>query len=160
MCSSDLFLIPSLPSGASVTNLIFVDAKASTFATNITYVASPLPDTAPTNNAYVLTTLIAGEDLALSMNASETNSYVGDTITYLLSVTNLGPSANGAVTITNLLTPNVTIASVNPSQGTYTNFNNTLVINLGVLSAGQSASVSVNATTLQAGSTAVSVATV
>ncbi len=153
-----IFTLPVLGVHSSVTNLIRVTATSSTYATNLTTVGSPLPDTVPTNNAFSLVTLIAGEDLALAMTESETNALVGDTITYFITVTNLGPSMNGNVIVTNVLSGNLQPYSVNYSQGAFTNYNNTLVFDLGVLGTNQSAAISVNATTLDAGTIATSIA--
>ena len=127
-----IFSLPNLPAHKTLTNTIRVTATGSALATNFTEAVSSQIDLFPTNNSTNLVLLIAGQDLALGMTASETNVLIGDTVTNWIVVTNLGPAANQPVLITNSLSANWTNIGV-AAQGTASVSNNVVVINLGIL---------------------------
>ena len=58
-------------------------------------------------------------DLALSKSVSDLTPNVGDTIQYLLSLTNEGPSTATGVAVTDSLSTGVTFQQATPSRGTY-----------------------------------------
>ena len=72
------------------------------------------------SNIATVTIQVSGEfaDLALSMTASADTVLTGDTITYVLTVTNHGPDEAIGVWLTDTLPAGVTLVSVTPSQGT------------------------------------------
>lgn len=107
-----IFAIPNLSPQASITNTIRVDATTSALVTNTVIAAGSLIDLNPTNNTVQTVLLIEGQDLELGMTTSESNALIGDFVTNAITVTNLGPSTNGPVFITNVLTPhfgNITV---------------------------------------------------
>jgi uncharacterized repeat protein (TIGR01451 family) len=90
-------------------------------------------------------------NLAVSQTAQGPIS-LGNPFSYFITVTNRGPSREGAVVLSNQLPANVTFNSATFSQGSYTQEpNNLLVFSLGSLSAGTNATVQVNVTPNAAG---------
>jgi uncharacterized repeat protein (TIGR01451 family) len=153
-----ILTIPTIAAHSSVSNLIRVTASESGYGTNIAHIAGPLPDSVPANNTNIYVTLFAGEDLAVAMSASATNVYGGQIVTNIITVSNLGPSANGDVLVSNIFTPDWgqltavsgdwTLASTAVSPGTYSTNNNILVLNVGPLSSNQSTNIIVSALAL------------
>ena len=60
-------------------------------------------------------------DLAVTKTVSNPTPTVGDTITYTVTVTDIGPSTATNVTITDLLPAGLSFVSATPSQGSYNN---------------------------------------
>ncbi len=60
-------------------------------------------------------------DLSLTKTVSDNNPNPGDNLTYLITVTNNGPSAATGVTISDVLASGVDFVSATPSIGTYNN---------------------------------------
>jgi uncharacterized repeat protein (TIGR01451 family) len=158
-----IFTWTNLAVHASLTNTIRVTASTSALVTNFASVYSPFIDLAPTNNTNQLVLVIAGEDLALGMTTSETNVLVGDTVVSWITVTNLGPSTNGPVFITNVFSTNWTDIAAQVA-GTYvvtnTGTNILLVMDLGLLQTNQSATAIVTAVALNGSSLATQFAVV
>ena len=126
----------SLATNSSLTNTFVISETQAGYATNIASVGSTLPTPNPANNIVTNIIVVGSEDLAIGITASPTNIDIGGTVTYTMSVTNLGPAANGHVYVTNTVTANLTQISnlvISPSQGTYTISNNTIVFNLGTI---------------------------
>ena len=162
--------IPSLGAHAASTNLILVRAGISAYGTNITTITGPLPDPILINNTNVLVTLFAGEDLAVGMTASASSLYGGQSVTNTISVTNLGPSGNGDITITNLyslswgqlgvVSGGWTQAPTAASPGTYSINGNLMILNVGTLASNQTTNILVTAlalATAPSGTSAVSI---
>jgi uncharacterized repeat protein (TIGR01451 family) len=152
-----IFKWPSLPVRASLTSTIEVTASTSALVTNLATVYSPFIDLAPTNTSNQLVLVIAGEDLAMGMTTSQTNVLVGDTVVSWITVTNLGPSTNGPVFITNAFSTNWTnIAAQVPGSYILTNTgtNILLVMDLGHLKTNQPATAVVTAVALSGSSLA------
>ncbi len=77
-------------------------------------------DTDSTNNTNIsqATTVTAGADLATTLTASASPIVAGETVDYLLTVTNNGPSnATGSITVTGTLPPGVTYVSNDGASG-------------------------------------------
>jgi uncharacterized repeat protein (TIGR01451 family) len=134
-----ILTLSSVAVQASLTNTIRVTASTSSIDTNIATVFSPLIDLFPVNNSNQLVLVIDGQDLAMSMTASETNVLFGDTVTSSITVTNLGPATNGPVFITNQFSPNwtnVTVQAQGTNLVTYTPSGPLVIVNLGLLPVG------------------------
>ncbi len=150
--------IPTIPAHSSATTLVRVEANYSAYGTNVALISGPLPDPVPSNNTNTLVTLFAGEDLALTMTTSATNAFGGQIVTNTITITNLGPSANGDVIISNVYSANWGLLAVlsagwslGPNAvtpGTYSTNNNILVLNVGSLSSNQTTNIVVVATAL------------
>jgi len=153
-----VFTIPTLLPHTSATNLVLVTAGTSGYGTNFAIISGPLVDAAPANNTNILVTLFDGEDLALGISSSATNVYGGQVVTNVVTITNLGPSANGDVMVSSrfksdwgeltVLSAGWSLAPTAVSPGTYSTNNNILVLNVGTLSSNQTTNILVAATAL------------
>jgi uncharacterized repeat protein (TIGR01451 family) len=89
-------------------------------------------------------------NLSLSMTDSPDPAAVGSTLTYFITVNNAGPSAATSVVVRDELPAAVTFSSAVPSQGTCSG-TSSLTCNLGTLSNGSSATISINVTATSGG---------
>ena len=94
-----------------------VSPAPQTNTATITHADQFDPDTA--NNTATATQTPQQADLALSKTVSNAAPNVGDTITYTVTLSNLGPDAATNVQVTDLLPDGVSFVSATPSQGTY-----------------------------------------
>jgi uncharacterized repeat protein (TIGR01451 family) len=106
-------------------------------AASVASVSSTDFDTNLDNNAATNLATINGEDLAISLLASTGSQQVGHTVTYTEQVSNLGPSTNGVVMVTNTFSANLGSFSVLQPATNYTITQGLVVINLGTLNTGQ-----------------------
>jgi uncharacterized repeat protein (TIGR01451 family) len=77
-------------------------------------------DPNPDNNTGTTSANPQEADLALSKTVSNSRPNVGDTITFIVTLTNTGPSGATNVQVTDQLPAGLTLVSANPSQGSYT----------------------------------------
>jgi collagen type XII alpha len=123
--------IASNPSDTHVFNVSTFDALTGILAqlvTNICPQSVPVPATA---------------DLAVTKTGSPNPVVAGAKLTYLLTVRNNGPATATDVALTDQLPPEVSLVTVTPSQGSYQEQNGVLTCNLGTLTNGASATVTV-----------------
>jgi len=90
-------------------------------------------------------------DLGLTMTASPNPVLVGSNITYVIAVTNRGPSVASAVTLTDLLPDRLAFVSATPSQGSCAPSGGTIVCGLGSLGVSSNATVLLTVRTLVPG---------
>jgi uncharacterized repeat protein (TIGR01451 family) len=113
-------------------------AAAEKTLTNLATVASAEPDVTPGNNsASANLTVGPFSTLTVTKTANATSVPAGSPITYTITVGNNGPSAAGAVTLTDVLPAGLTLRSVTPSRGSCTG----ATCDLGNLPAGATAQV-------------------
>ena len=106
----------------------------------------------PQNNVAVTTTAVSpAADLALSLDVVPNPAVVGSNFTYLVLVTNRGPSAGSAVVVNQTLPAGVTFVSATASQCIVTPVSGNVVANLGTLNIGSAATVTVIARSGAAG---------
>jgi uncharacterized repeat protein (TIGR01451 family) len=91
--------------------------SASTNSASITHSDQFDPD--PTNNTASSTITPQQADLALAKTVSNSTPNVGNTITYTVTLTDLGPNTATNVTVNDSLPAGLTLVSATPSQGTY-----------------------------------------
>jgi uncharacterized repeat protein (TIGR01451 family) len=94
-----------------------VSPSPQTNTATVTHVDQPDPD--PANNTATATETPQQADLALTKTVGNATANVGDTITYVLTLSNNGPGAATNVQVTDLLPPGLTFVSATPSQGSY-----------------------------------------
>jgi uncharacterized repeat protein (TIGR01451 family) len=75
-------------------------------------------------------------DLELLMKTASSNIFVGQPVTFTLTVTNYGPSISTNVTVVDTLPNTVTIVSTNASVGSVSRAGSTLTWNVGTLAVG------------------------
>jgi uncharacterized repeat protein (TIGR01451 family) len=96
-----------------------VSGSAETNTATITH--SDQFDPNKNNNSASATITPLNADLALAKAVSDPTPNVGQTITYTVALTNLGPDAATSVTVADLLPAGLMFVSATPSQGTYSN---------------------------------------
>ena len=135
---------PTLAAEGSLVYQVVVQANADLVAgstlTNVAVVSSPTPDLNLTNDRARTDTLVAtptAADLVLIKSDAPDPVVTGSTVTYTLTVGNLGPATATNVTLTDTLSAGLTLVSAIPSQGTCT----AGTCELGSLAAGAGATV-------------------
>jgi uncharacterized repeat protein (TIGR01451 family) len=116
--------IASLASGASVTDTVIVTAPASGSLTNVARATTTTPESSTANNrGTVATTVTPVADVQVTKTGPNTVNQ-GDTISYTITVTNVGPSGAADVVVTDTLPTNATFVDatggVTPSGGVLT----------------------------------------
>ena len=91
-------------------------------------------------------------DLVLSMTASPSTVAVGATVTFTLSVTNVGFMAATSATLADSLPAGLTYVSSTTSVGSVSQAGSTVTVNLGALNPGEGALVQIVATVITPGS--------
>jgi uncharacterized repeat protein (TIGR01451 family) len=84
-----------------------------------------------------------GSDMAVGMRAAPEPAIVGNNMTYIIGVTNFGPSHANNVSVSQVLPGSVVFVSGSSSQGAVVQNNGIVTANLGPMSAGATASISV-----------------
>ena len=106
---------PGLAVGAApdITVMVMVDPTTTGTLSNTATVSSGATDPAPGNNSALATTAVeTSADLAIAMLDSPDPVTAGTGLTYTLSVSNLGPSADGAtITVSDTLPAGVSFTS-------------------------------------------------
>jgi uncharacterized repeat protein (TIGR01451 family) len=131
-----------LANGATATTTIVVTVGSSTVGniTNTATISGVETDPNMANNTATATTLVNAPihvvtspqaDLAIVKKASSGSAYVGGTLTYTLTITNYGSSADTGVTVTDTLPSGETFLSASSSQGSTTVSNGVVHATLG-----------------------------
>ena len=138
-------LIGTLANGA--TRSVTVTLRAGPGAAgltipNVTSVSSTTPDPSGANNTAVETVTVEKlVDLVLTKSVTPSSIVAGDTATYLLVVTNKGPSAATSVTLSDPIPAGLTVESTAPTQGSCTASGGTVTCSFGTIAAGGGAQV-------------------
>ncbi len=136
-----------LPVGQPVTAMFTALAiSGSTSATQTATVSSQDIDTNLFNNTASISYFVNGEDLSVGFAATNSSIPLQQPVPYVMYVTNLGLSYSGSITVTGTFAANFHLNGAVQSQGASTITGNRAVFNIGVLGAGQIASMSVSAT--------------
>jgi uncharacterized repeat protein (TIGR01451 family) len=136
--------LPSLARGATATATIAVTPTAQgTITATATASAREFDPIAANNIATVNTTVGPAADLALSLTGFPNPAVARSNVTYMILVTNQGPSTATGVIVNDLLPAAVTVLSNNTTQGTISISNSTLICALGTLTNSASATITV-----------------
>jgi uncharacterized repeat protein (TIGR01451 family) len=141
--------VGALVAGQTVTATVTVRILPTTTGTLVdtATVSSPTADPSPSNNtASVATAAVAEADLTLTKTMSPEKVDVGQPLTYLIGVTNKGPSPATNVTVTDPLPSQVTPDGAVPSQGSCTVAGQVVTCALGTLAVNATATVTITAT--------------
>jgi uncharacterized repeat protein (TIGR01451 family) len=137
--------VGTLPVGPSQTLHITAVVATPTPATNTATVThSDQFDPNLTNNSASATITPQRADLGLTKTVNNPTPNVGDTVTFMLTLSNAGPDAATNVTVNDLLPAGVALVSATPSQGSYASV--TGVWTIGTVAAGNSATLQIQAT--------------
>jgi uncharacterized repeat protein (TIGR01451 family) len=94
---------------------------------------------------------LGNSDISVSKSDSPDPVTVGNNLTYTITVTNNGPDTATGITLTDILSSSVTYISTTSTQGSYTKSGNTVTCNIGTLSNGASATVTIVVTPTTSG---------
>jgi uncharacterized repeat protein (TIGR01451 family) len=147
-----VFQIGTLTNGQFAVATITATGLSLGSATNVAVVSDSQPVANLTNSIAQAVTTISAPDIALTMTGSPSTVCVGQTITYTLNVTNFGPTYATAVAVTNMLPAGLSFVGVSVPLGiTYVTNQNGAVFNVGTMTNGQTAAMSILALAASAG---------
>jgi len=135
------------PGGVATVDIITIPVGAGRL-TNLFSVSSAQTDTNLTDNSAFTVTVVQPlpvADLMVSLSGQPNPVGVGETLTYTILVTNLGPLAATGVRLTNTLPPGLTGVTITNSQGGCSNAGGVVLCDLGTIEAAHSALVRVSA---------------
>jgi len=145
--ATNLWTIGPLAVGAKatlrITALVEESALGSTITNEAEITAHDLPDPNATNDQATASISVEAADLAVTKSVDNASPSEGDTVTFTVTLTNLGPNAALGIAVSDLLPTGLEYAShsgngaYDPALGTWT---------LGSLIAGRSASLTITAT--------------
>ncbi len=143
-----------LPVGASATLTLQVTPSQVGSVTTTASVSATEADTNQANNMTSVTTAVDNSaDLSVSVASSPTIAFVNQNLTYVVTVTNQGPSAATGAFLTDVLPAGVTFVSATTSQGgPAVQSNGVVTAPLGTIANGGTATVTILVTPIQSGS--------
>jgi uncharacterized repeat protein (TIGR01451 family) len=141
----------SLAAGQTLTLVVVAQVAPSVTSgftlTNAASATSTTPDPTPTNTITKTLTVITSADVTLTKVASVANATPGQTISYTVTLVNLGPSVAQNVTISDILSAGLSRISSSSNNGTPTQVGtSTTVVGSASLAVGQTLTLIVNAT--------------
>jgi len=137
------WIIPHLANGTSDSVTVTVKVLTNGTFTNVASVKSNENTTNSTNSTSVTVKPVI--DLTINKTVDKTSVTIGDTIIYIITVKNKGPSNATNVEVSENLKGTVEITA-NPSKGTYTNYKWTIPL----LEANETATLTLNVKVLKA----------
>lgn len=143
------FNLGDMANGDSESLTITVDVNSSTAAplSNVATVTGNENDVVAGNNSATAPTNVTTEiDLVITKSDNVDPIFPAQTLTYTLLVTNNGPSDATGVTVTDTLPGGVTFVNVTPTQGSGSESAGIVTANLGALTSGGSATVTIDVT--------------
>jgi uncharacterized repeat protein (TIGR01451 family) len=142
------------PGGEVVATAVFVPAGAGTLVTTASVTAAQA-DSVVTNNSHAIATPIipagAGVTLSLAKTDAPDPVVVGGALTYSIVVTNSGSTAATGVRVVDVIPAGITAGVPTSTVGTCSIAGGQLQCNVGTLSGGQSATITLPATAGAAG---------
>ncbi|MBE2264214.1 MAG: DUF11 domain-containing protein, partial [Burkholderiaceae bacterium] len=139
--------LASLSSGAGGTLTLTVQVSSGAGSiTNTVGITSTTADPTPSNNTATSTiSRPASADLVLTKVASVAGGTQGQTISYTVTLGNLGPSAAQDVTLTDVLSAGLVLQSANSNLGVLTSNASGATVTLGTLNANQTITLTITA---------------
>ncbi|MDH3216718.1 MAG: DUF11 domain-containing protein, partial [Candidatus Krumholzibacteria bacterium] len=115
--------INSLPNGdadtLTITASIDVETAGTTIMNTVAIDFAEQADPNPTNDIDSVAVVVASADVALTKTVSPVVTNEGDTITYMITVSNSGPQSAPSVAVADTLPTGVTYVTSTSSQGSY-----------------------------------------
>src|SRR6266567_548143 len=116
------FSMGTLTNNATVQQTIVVATLSSAITTNtatLTSIETPILEPNTANNlATVVSAIVGVADVTLTQSAAPNPGLVGSNLTYTINLVNKGPSSVTSVTVTDVLSPLVSLVSATNTQGT------------------------------------------
>ena len=129
--------IAALGAGESATITITGRSTVLGAVTNRATVSGSLPDYNPANNQAVASAVVVPHaNLSVAISSRPEPVWQNENLTFILGVTNLGPSAATNVAVTNILPQGVTFISFSPGQGGCARVGEVVRCDLGTLGSG------------------------
>lgn len=107
--------------------------------TNTASVTATEAGTGQPPTATVVTNVTPSADVAVSIQATPSSALVGSPLTYVITVSNSGPSDATDVTLTDTRDPSVILGAITPSQGSYSTAGQVVTADFGTIAAGETA---------------------
>ena len=145
--------IGNLPAGSAATITVTVLPVLTGTISSTINAASAEPDIHPADNVVTVTTsvLIPSSDLAVTLSGAPNPATVGGTLTYTAVVRNNGPATASGIVASNNLTSAMLILGASSSKGTAVTSGESVVGLIGTLTNGETATVTIVAMPLTAG---------
>ena len=141
----------TIASGNVATVVIVVTPNSTGSLANTATVDSGVADSNPSNNSDSVTTTVgASADLDLTLDDSPDPVLADGEVTYSVTIVNNGPSDAVGVVVSDTLPAESTLESATASQGTCTGISVIVTCDVGTISDGSSATVTVTVTVLSA----------
>src|SRR6266568_4865934 len=116
------FSMGILTNNATVQQTIVVATLSSAITTNtatLTSIETPILEPNTANNlATVVSAIVGVADVTLTQSAAPNPGLVGSNLTYTINLVNKGPSSVSSLTVTDVLSPLVSLVSATNTQGT------------------------------------------
>ena len=137
-----VFNFGTLANGGTDTGTISVIPTTQGTIVATATVSANQTDPVPGNNtATSSVTVTPAADLAVSISGVPASVVVRSNMTYVVTVTNLGPNQAAGIVLNDTLPPNTVVVTNFTTQGTLSRSNSTIICSLGALNAGASFSV-------------------
>lgn len=131
--------------GAAACITVTVSTVRSTIATNRASVSASVTDAVPANNTVQTLTRVSPADLSIRKSVSPATASVGASLAFTLAVSNAGPFTATQVHVVDRLPTNLVLQSASASQGAWSNDDGLVGCDLGSLTVGATASITVTA---------------
>ncbi len=146
----------AMTNGAAITNVITVRPTAASTFTNLVTVGIASGQTDPFlgDNSIIFSQIVgANADLVVGVTTSPAGPVaLGNNLTYIVALTNFGPSTATSVVLTNILPSGVNYVSGSASQGLVARSGSLVTANLGSLAANATAQLTIVVTPTVSGS--------
>src|SRR5262245_17817465 len=111
--------VGSVANGSQATLTITAKVTSPAALTNTATVTADQFDPNTANNTASVTETPKQADLVIAKTVNDTDPNVGDTVTFVITVSNSGPNTATNVTVHELMEPGLRFVSATPSQGTF-----------------------------------------
>ncbi|HVS31202.1 MAG TPA: hypothetical protein VMS98_07080 [Thermoanaerobaculia bacterium] len=110
---------PGGTASLQITATVNAGTAGMTITNTATLTSSTPADSTAADNSDSVSVTVAQPDLAVAKGVNNATPMEGDSVTFTVTVTNVGAAPASAVTISDLLPPGLTFVSSTPSQGSY-----------------------------------------